>query len=92
MALVMPGLAAGAILLTAVGDVDELVGAVELDEVLEHDSEKLRVQLGHTVHGVRANDGEPGHSDLLRRALYRQEHVNVSAMLPAVRWHLEGSP
>jgi len=47
----------------AVGDVSELVGPIDCDEILENGgSDQIGVQLGHTIDFVTANGCKVGHS------------------------------
>ena len=51
---------------------DKAFNSLKLDKVLEHDTDQLRVELGDTVDSMRADNSEPSHSDVLRRALCMQ--------------------
>ncbi len=49
-----------------VGDITELVFAIEVDKVLKDGGpDELRVELSNTIDLVRADDSEVGHADVL---------------------------
>lgn len=59
-----------------VGDIGEEIAALELHKVAEDRAlQQLRVQLGHTVHFHRADNGEESHADVLGRALFDDGHA-----------------
>ena len=70
-----------------VGDIGELVGAIDLDEILEDGGlDKIGVKLGHTVHLVRANDSKECHPDhlglrLLNNGNPREEITVIGELL-----------
>ena len=59
----------------AICDVRKAVRAHDVDKVVEHLLDQPRVELGHAVHAVGANDGEVRHADLLDVSLLNETHT-----------------